>query len=232
MNLGALAACPPRPRGWAVAALSQGLGGDLQGQLSPMHRGDASRAELSLQLASLGRGGAGTLAPPTDQPLHPACGVRDHVPLVRAGFERRCGGGVVQNVGVISFAEKLDALVASLVDADGSAVSGNRFVAMFNEVSPVRLSTGYFSELRTGVVTNPRMDLVEALAEFFQISPSYFFPSADDDLNVERVRLLGSMRRANVTRLAARTDGLSADALHRIIGVIEEERSKHRGQRQ
>lgn len=130
----------------------------------------------------------------------------------------------MEGTPVRSFAEKLNALIKAMTNDDGSTISANQLVARFNETSPVTMSNGYFSELRAGVVTNPRIDLVEAIADFFGISASYFVSSPDDDVNVERVRLLGAMRRSGVSNLGARTSGLSEGALNRIADAIESER--------
>lgn len=123
-----------------------------------------------------------------------------------------------------SFAEKLGALLGMLSDDDGAPISGNQFLSDFNARSPVSMSRGYLSELLNGTVANPRLDLVEALAEYFQINPAYFVSSESDDVNIARVRLLGTMRKAGIVRLGARAEGLPAEALERISEVIESER--------
>ena len=73
-------------------------------------------------------------------------------------------------------------------------------------------SATYIWALRTGVKTNPTMRHLQALARFFEVSPSYFF---DEDLAglSEEARLLAATTRETVCQLAIVALSLSDESL-------------------
>lgn len=88
-----------------------------------------------------------------------------------------------------------------------------------NEQGATSLSIGYLSELRRGEVTNPRMDTLKALADYFHVSVSYFFD--DEPESKAELRLLRAMREKNVTDLALKASELDQETLEHIASIIE-----------
>lgn len=80
-------------------------------------------------------------------------------------------------------------------------------------------------ELRHGVKTNPRLEHLQTLAQFFGVPLRYFFP--DDDLGTAlyaRLNLLNAMRDSRIERLAVRASGLSPRTLDAIAEIVEQAR--------
>lgn len=85
----------------------------------------------------------------------------------------------------------------------------------------VNISHTYIWQLRTGRRTNPSMNVLEALADFFGVSPSYFF---DDEAAARidaQLELLAAMRNASVRRIAVRAADLSPESLRSLTDLIE-----------
>lgn len=82
------------------------------------------------------------------------------------------------------------------------------------------ISATYLWQLRKGLRDNPTKKHLEALAEFFGVSPVYFF----DDAAAERIEaeldLLAALRDAEVRQVALRASGLSPDSLRTIAEMI------------
>ncbi|WP_234799539.1 helix-turn-helix domain-containing protein [Mycobacteroides abscessus] len=123
-----------------------------------------------------------------------------------------------------TFADKLNKLMDVLATEDGRPMSASRFAEDFSTKTGVRLSKAYLSELRNGIGAAPRLDLVEALARYFKVKPSYFVDAVDDDVNAARLDLLGSMKAAEVSGLGVRAAGLSADTVRKIASIIDSAR--------
>lgn len=83
------------------------------------------------------------------------------------------------------------------------------------------ISATYLWQLRKGLRDNPTKHHLEALADFFGVTPAYFF---DEDA-VERINaeldLLSALRDAPVRKIALRAFGLSAESLRAIADIIE-----------
>ncbi len=96
----------------------------------------------------------------------------------------------------------------------------NRHVARKLQEAGHRISAPYLSQLRSGNRDNPSAKTVAALAEYFQVTPDYFFlaahrPGVDDrtlilDLELEEPRAL-----------LLRTVGLSCEAMDILVSMAE-----------
>ena len=83
------------------------------------------------------------------------------------------------------------------------------------------ISPAYIYMLRKGQRDNPTKRHLELLAEFFGVTPAYFF----DDQAAERIEqqldLLAAFRDGEVRRLAARASGLSPKSLAGILRMVD-----------
>lgn len=86
------------------------------------------------------------------------------------------------------------------------------------------ISASYLHALRTGLKDNPTKRHLEAIAEFFGVSPAYFF---DDDLATKidaQLELLESMRDAGIRHIALRAKELSPGAIEMIRELVDRTR--------
>lgn len=79
----------------------------------------------------------------------------------------------------------------------------------------------YLYMLRTGRRINPRVELLVALARYFQVPASYFVDEDASDLT-EQLELLAALRDNDVQQLALRTQGLSAGSRRALATMIEQ----------
>ena len=80
-------------------------------------------------------------------------------------------------------------------------------------------SPAYLWQLRTGAKDNPTMRHLEALARFFQVSPSYFF---DDELTGfpdTQVRQLVASRNETLRQMTVTLLGLSDESLNAVLSL-------------
>lgn len=86
-----------------------------------------------------------------------------------------------------------------------------------------RVSRSYVWKLRHGKNTNPSLDVVEALAEFFSVPPSYFFgPGLGGDEEAKEAAAIASLLRDERAReVATRARGLSPEAHCLVINLLD-----------
>jgi transcriptional regulator with XRE-family HTH domain len=125
----------------------------------------------------------------------------------------------------VTFAQKLNKLMEVIARENGKPMTAARFLADFTAKTGASISAGYLSELRTGKVSAPRIDLVDKLAAYFKVNPGYFLAGPADMENQARLDLLASMRDNQVHGLAIRAAGLSESALRRLAIIIESNRA-------
>lgn len=121
-------------------------------------------------------------------------------------------------------ADKLDRLFKVVHPADKAEHSYEEVASALRERGGPTISATYLWQLRKGVRDNPTKKHLEALADFFGVTPTYFF----DDEAAERIeaelQLLAAMRDAAVRGVALRAAGLSPETLGAIQGIIERAR--------
>jgi transcriptional regulator with XRE-family HTH domain len=83
------------------------------------------------------------------------------------------------------------------------------------------ISATYVWQLRKGLRDNPTKKHLEALAEFFGVSPAYFFDDAVAARIDAELELLAALRDAGVRQLALRAHGLSPASLTTLAHMIE-----------
>ena len=123
-----------------------------------------------------------------------------------------------------SLAERIDRLFRTNLSPRGreytyrevaAAVSGGDGARRNGEA----ISAAYVWGLRTGVKDNPTMRHLQALARFFQVSPSYFFDGELTEFPESDVRLLAASRKETLRRLAVTLLGLSEESLDAVLGA-------------
>lgn len=76
-----------------------------------------------------------------------------------------------------TFAQKLDRLFKTVTKPNGEEYSLEEIQVATNKA----ITTSYIYRLRTGKSTNPTMDKVKALTDFFGVDPAYFFSEDNTD---------------------------------------------------
>src|SRR5947209_5927250 len=121
----------------------------------------------------------------------------------------------------LTLADKLDRLFTTIHPRGRSEYSFEEVAEGIRQRGGPSISHTYLWQLRKGQRTNPSINVVEALAEFFGVSPSYFL---DDEATARidaQLDLLEAMRDADVRRLALRASDLSPESLRAIIDMVE-----------
>jgi transcriptional regulator with XRE-family HTH domain len=120
-----------------------------------------------------------------------------------------------------SLSEKLDRLFQTVRPRDGGEYSFEEVAEALRGRGGPTISATYVWQLRKGLRDNPTKRHLEALADFFGVSPAYFF----DDEAAERIDaeldLLAAIRDAQVRQLALRAIGLSTESLTTIAEMVE-----------
>ena len=123
-----------------------------------------------------------------------------------------------------SLAQKLDHLFRTIHKREMAEYSYEEVASAIRLRGGPTISATYVWQLRKGLRDNPTKKHLEALADFFGVSPSYFF---DDDA-VERIDaeldLLAALRDSPVRKIALRAFGLSPECLASIATIVEEAR--------
>lgn len=120
-----------------------------------------------------------------------------------------------------TLAEKVDRLFRVVHPAGRDEYSYQDVAAAIREGGGPTISATYVWQLRKGIRDNPTKKHLEALADFFGVSPAYFF----DDEAAARIdaelSLLAALRDSSVRNVALRARGLSAQSLDAITEMIE-----------
>ncbi len=120
-----------------------------------------------------------------------------------------------------TLAEKLNHLFATVHPRGRGEYTLEEVAEEITRRQGVSISHTYIWQLRTGRRTNPSMNVLEALADFFGVKPSYFF---DDEAAARidaQLELLTAMRDASVRRIAVRAADLSPESLRSLTDLIE-----------
>ncbi|MGY0498204.1 helix-turn-helix domain-containing protein [Nocardia sp. FBN12] len=96
----------------------------------------------------------------------------------------------------------------------------NRHVARMLQAAGHRISAPYLSQLRSGNRDNPSAKTVAALAEYFQVTPDYFFLTADRSEDDDHT-LIQELELAEPRALLLRAVGLSSDAMDILVAMAE-----------
>ena len=120
-----------------------------------------------------------------------------------------------------TLAQKIDRLFRTVHPRDRGEYSFEEVAEAIRARGGPTISATYLWQLRKGLRDNPTKKHLEALAEFFGVSPAYFFDdqaAAQIDAELE---LLTALRDSTVRQLAVRASGLSPESLATIAEMIE-----------
>jgi transcriptional regulator with XRE-family HTH domain len=120
-----------------------------------------------------------------------------------------------------SLAAKIDKLFQVVRKPNREQYSHDEVAKACREATGESFSTTYLWQLRTGRRDNPTKRHLEALAQFFQVSPAYFFDDEQSARIAEELELLGALRDAGVRNVALRAVTLSPAGLDTINDMID-----------
>jgi len=123
-----------------------------------------------------------------------------------------------------SLADKIDRLFHTIHPKGRGPYSYKEVEAGIRDRGGPPMSSSYIWQLRTGKRDNPTMRHLEALADFFRVSPSYFFDEEASERIDAELSMLSTMRDNQVRTVAMRANGLSPETLETIKGLIERAR--------
>ena len=88
----------------------------------------------------------------------------------------------------------------------------------------VSISPAYIWQLRSGMKTNPTVQHLRAIAEFFGVPASYLIDRDTDEKTEAQLGLMQALRDAGVRDLAMRTSGLTPQAISSLAAMVDEVR--------
>ena len=122
-------------------------------------------------------------------------------------------------------AERIDCLFRTHLSPRGREFTYREAASAMSAHDGITFSSAYLWQLRTGAKDNPTIRHIEALARFFDVSPSYFFDDELTDLPEAELRLLAATKhglpRATATSLVGLSDD-SLDAVLQLTGRLRE----------
>jgi transcriptional regulator with XRE-family HTH domain len=129
-------------------------------------------------------------------------------------------------------ARRLDHLFRTIHPAARKGFTPAEVAVAINEAAGERVTSGtYLWQLRTGRRDNPTYKVMAGLADFFGVSPTYFF----DDSSVERGALppevVAALQDDSVRDIALRAAGLSEDSLRVIAETVSLARERDEARR-
>jgi transcriptional regulator with XRE-family HTH domain len=125
---------------------------------------------------------------------------------------------------VATLAARLDRLFRTFRRPDHSEYTYEEVAKALAARGGPTISATYLWQLRTGRRDNPTKHHLEALADFFGVSPAYFFDESAVERIDQQLELLASLSDARVSQIALRSHGLSGASLEAIRGIVENAR--------
>jgi len=124
------------------------------------------------------------------------------------------------------FAQRLDHLFRTVHPKHRGPYTPAEVADAINAAAGERVVSGtYLWLLRTGQRDNPTMKHLIAIARFFAVPPTYFFPDDSLDENAVPAELTAALGDAQVREMALRAVGLSDRSLKAITNMIDNARS-------
>ncbi len=120
-----------------------------------------------------------------------------------------------------SLAHKLNRLFATIHPAGRGEYSPEEVAKAISGKGEGSISPAYIYMLRKGQRDNPTKRHLELLAEFFGVTPAYFFDDEAAERIDQQLELLAVFRDGDIRRLAARASGLSPKSLGGILRMID-----------
>ncbi|WP_059006589.1 helix-turn-helix domain-containing protein [Streptomyces specialis] len=125
-----------------------------------------------------------------------------------------------------AFAERLDYLFREVRPNGRDSYTYAEVAQGIREMtsSELAISASAIQQLRTGAKSNPKMQTIKALADFFGVPAGYFFDEEVAERTRAEIRLIAAMRDREVRKVALRANGLSTSSLNMVATVIEQAR--------
>lgn len=124
------------------------------------------------------------------------------------------------------FARRLDHLFRAVHPKDRGPYTPADVADAINAAAGERVVSGtYLWLLRTGQRDNPTMKHLIAIARFFGVPPTYFFPDDSLDENAVPAELTAALGDEKVREMALQAAGLSDRSLKAITDMINSARS-------
>ena len=120
-----------------------------------------------------------------------------------------------------SLAWKLNRLFETVHPAGRGEYSPEEVAKTITETGGGSISPAYIYMLRKGQRDNPTKRHLELLADFFGVTPAYFFDEEAAERIEQQLDLLAAFRDGEVRRLAARASGLSTKSLQGILRMVD-----------
>ncbi|MFF4779071.1 helix-turn-helix domain-containing protein [Microtetraspora fusca] len=130
-----------------------------------------------------------------------------------------------------TLAEKIERLFEVVRRPDREQYRNEEVASACREATGESFSATYLWQLRNGRRTNPTKRHLEALAQFFQVPPAYFFDDEQSERIAEELELLGALRDNAVRQIALRAVTLSPEGLDTISDMIEAIRRREEARR-
>lgn len=116
-----------------------------------------------------------------------------------------------------TLAERIDCLFRAHRSPRGREYTYRAVASAVSTQNGVKFSPAYLWQLRTGARDNPTVRHIEALARFFNVSPSYFFDEELTDLPEPDLRLLAATKHHTLRPVAVSLLGLSEESLDALL---------------
>ena len=118
-----------------------------------------------------------------------------------------------------TLSERIDRLFRTQRSARGREYTYREVASAVTGQDGVTFSPAYLWQLRTGAKDNPTMRHLEALARFFQVSPSYFFDDELTEFPDTEVRQLVASRNETLRQMTVTLLGLSDESLNAVLNL-------------
>jgi transcriptional regulator with XRE-family HTH domain len=120
-----------------------------------------------------------------------------------------------------TLAEKVDHLFRTVHPGDRDEYSFEEVASAIHARGGPTVSATYLWQLRKGLRDNPTKKHLEALADYFGVSPAYFFDDEAAARIEAELNLLVALRDGPVRQIALRASGLSTESLTKIAEMVE-----------
>jgi transcriptional regulator with XRE-family HTH domain len=118
-----------------------------------------------------------------------------------------------------TLAERIDHLFRTQLSPRGRQYTYREVAAAVTGQNGATFSPAYVWQLRTGAKDNPTMRHLEALARFFQVSPSYFFDDELTEFPDTQVRQLVASRNETLRQMSVTLLGLTDESLNAVLNL-------------
>ena len=123
-----------------------------------------------------------------------------------------------------SLAARLERLFDTMRRRDARPMSNAAAAKAITEKTGVSISAAYLWQLRSGKSTNPTVEPLRAIAEFFGISASYLIEAEVDPKIEAQLELIQVLRDAGIRDLAMRASGLTPEAIDSLRAMVDHAR--------